>query len=190
MRASTDSFSFCTCQVFCCQVFLRCHGDDLSPLKCVAKPETFQSLSLTTRPDCCLFNGAELCSLFGDAALRGTQITANTRNAFPPGGLWRLRGKKKKKKQGVSQGAACVRYRTCPGFFFFFFLFLQSASDDMCTQTRGLHGRIDRVSVLSDADDSRDTPRKRINCPFLHKHGGDGGGVSRADLTETDMLWS
>lgn len=133
MRASTDSFSFCMCQIFCCQVFYAVMETTSHPWS-VAKPETFQSLSLTTGLDCCLFNGAELCSLFGDAALRGTQITANTRNAFPPGGLWRLRGRRRRNKESVKVWPVSDT-GLVPAFFFF----LQSASDDMCTQTRGLH---------------------------------------------------
>lgn len=103
----------------------------------VAKPETFQSLSLTTGLDCCLFNGAELCSLFGDAALRGTQITANTRNAFPPGGLWRLREEEEEEEETRSQSGCDVCQIQDSSWLFFF---LQSASDDMHTNKRAFRG--------------------------------------------------
>lgn len=74
--------------------------------------QRFQSLSLTTGGlDCCHFNGPSAHSCPARPAsgcvwvlggYEDTQITANTRNAFPPGGLCRLRGKEN--KIGVSPG--------------------------------------------------------------------------------------
>lgn len=45
--------------------------------------------------------GLRVCAGLG--RYEETQITANTRNAFPPGGLWRLGGREEK-KTGVSPG--------------------------------------------------------------------------------------
>lgn len=81
----------------------------------VAKPKTFQSLSLTTGLDYSLFTSPSALFLFGEAALWGTQITANTRNAFPPGGFWRLRGRERKQEGG--QRGMCQKQIMSPPFF-------------------------------------------------------------------------
>lgn len=179
MRASTDSFSFCTCQVFCCQVFYAVMETTSHPWS-VAKPETFQSLSVTTGLDCCLFNGAELRFSVWRRCPPGHSNHGEHPERLPSGRVVKAAGKKKK-KQGVSQGAACVRYRT-----FFFFFFAVSLGWHVHTNKRAsrFHGRIDRVSVLSDADDSWDTLRKQINCPFLHKRRGGGGGAPHVLISQ------
>lgn len=132
----------------------------------VAKPETFQSLSLTTGLDYRLFTSPSALFLFGEAALWGTQITANTRNAFPPGGFWRLRGRERKQEGGRE---ACVRNRSCPGLFL-----LQRDADDIHTQTdwvRNVHAGVLSDTPMTDraqADRGRRSARKQINQPFSH----------------------
>lgn len=60
--------------------------------KCV-RVKNISVIDFDNRPDCRLFKSPSALSLslcFDEEALWSTQITANTRNAFPPGGFWRL----------------------------------------------------------------------------------------------------
>lgn len=54
--------------------------------------------------------------LFEEAALWCTQITANTRNAFPPGGLWRLRGIRETSRRSQSWCGMCQKTGHVPAF--------------------------------------------------------------------------
>lgn len=170
MRVSTDSFSFCMCQVFVAGFTLSWRR----PLT----PEVYQSQKhfshwVWQQGLIAAYSTAQVCFLFGEAALWGTQITANTRNAFPPGGLWRLQGREKQEGESV-----WVRHVSDTGHVPAFCSQAWMTYTHKQTDLRFYRELIMSVCCLTlmtagtQTDRDWSSLRKQINHPFLHKHRG------------------
>lgn len=93
----------------CCWFYAVMETTSNTPLR-LAKARNISLIEFDNRGLIATYSPAPVLVVQLEAdALWCTQITANTRNAFPPGGLWRLQGGKKMTQAGgVSPGAACV----------------------------------------------------------------------------------
>lgn len=183
-QVSTDSFPLCVCMCVsrvCCQVYAVM--ETTSNPWSVAKPETFQSLSLTTGLDYRLFNSPSALSVWRSRPL-GHSNHGEHPERLPSGGVVKAAGKRST-RGSVSVGSACVRSRMCP-----------RDVDDMHTQTDRLQVllRSVHVSVLSDTlmtdrtqtDRGWSSLRKQIKTPIFTQT----RGTSCVNPTKTDMLWS
>ncbi len=98
---------------FCCWVYAVMEMTS-NPWS-VAKPETFQSLSLTTGLDYHLFNSPSALSVWWSRP-PGHSNHSEHPERLPSRRVLKAAGKRETRGR-VSLGAACVRYKTCPSLF-------------------------------------------------------------------------